>query len=108
MDPTTLPGGIPIQGADVYRPEGGIYSVVSSLEMVMDSLGMMRGSFAIPKRFAFGTILTAFLITYLKPSYLYNGEEPKEWVVISNRPDSIVLPWWLLSTFGGLALAVFI
>jgi hypothetical protein len=85
--------------------------VVDSAERALDGLGLMTGDMAIPKRFLFGSVLGAFIFTYLKPSLMFEASKPKPWSLMvspDNAADATPVPWWLASAGVGVLLATFI
>jgi hypothetical protein len=86
-------------------------SVVASFEKFYASLGMMDGGSASLKRLLFGAVIGGILVTYVKPSFMFNPDgTAKTWVFFSEgeEDDSTVVPWWIVPTFTGIYSGVFI
>lgn len=104
-------------------------SVIDGAERALDGLGLMTGTFfilfgcirdflliflgdmAIPKRFLFGALLGAFLVTYIKPSSMFEGGKPKPWSLMvspDNAADATHVPWFMVPIATGVMLSTFI
>ena len=85
---------------------------VDKTETVLDSLGMMSGEFAIPKRMAFGAILFGVVVSYLKPDLMYTRGVPRPWKVFDKEDKGAVpatwIPWWSASVLGAFLFGVLI
>lgn len=86
-------------------------SVIDGAERALDGLGLMTGDNAIPKRFLFGALIGAFLVTYIKPSSMFEAGKPKPWSLMvgpDNAGDATPVPWFLVPIATGIALSTFI
>lgn len=86
-------------------------SVIDGAERALDGLGLMTGDMAIPKRFLFGALLGAFLVTYIKPSSMFEGGKPKPWSMMvgaDNAADATPVPWFMVPIATGVMLSTFI
>jgi hypothetical protein len=86
-------------------------SVIDGAERALDGLGLMTGDMAIPKRFLFGALLGAFLVTYIKPSIMFEGGKPKPWSMMvgaDNAADATPVPWFMVPIATGVMLSTFI
>jgi len=59
--------------------------VVSGLERFFDGLGLMTGDFAIQKRMIIGALIGGFLVTYIKPSIMFEGGKAKPWAPLAKK-----------------------
>lgn len=75
---------------------------MESVEGVLDSLGLMRGDFAIVSRIVFGTLVTGFLLTYTEPSVFFDADGK------SLGFEDGTVPWWAVSVAVGAILGLFI
>jgi hypothetical protein len=86
-------------------------AVVEGAERFMDGLGLMTGPYAVVQRAAFGALAGAFVITYLKPSFAFQGGQPKPWSLLAtneNAADSTPIPWWSAPLLGAFIAGVLV
>jgi len=79
------------------------------IEGIMDSMGMMRGSFAPVKRAALGAVVGYIVGEALRPSFAYskNGKH-REWAFLSGGQGDATIPWWIFPATGAVVLGVFV
>lgn len=87
-------------------------SIIDSIESALDGFGLMRGDFAIPKRFFVGGLLGAFIITYVKPEFMFHEGRPRPWSMLVSDQDSDIpptsMPWFMFAIGGAVLLGLFI
>lgn len=85
-------------------------SGVDYMENTMDKFGLMTGPNAQLKRAVIGGSIAGFLVTYIKPSWMFlpNGEARNWTLTNSNDPESTYFPWWTVSLGGAFILGVLI
>ena len=77
-------------------------AVVSGFERFFDGLGLMTGEFAISKRMIVGGLLGAFVVTYFKPSYMFESGQPRPWSLTAAPAVNSIQPPF----HGGLYLSL--
>lgn len=86
-------------------------SVIDGAERALDGLGLMTGDMAIPKRFLFGALLGAFLVTYIKPTSMFEAGKAKPWSLMVGpdaAADATPVPWFMVPIATGAALSMLI
>lgn len=86
-------------------------SVIDSAERFMDGMGLMTGEYAIIKRAAFGALIGAFIVSYLKPDIMFESGQPRPWALTAgtdNAGESTMFPWWMGPLLGGVITGVLI
>lgn len=87
-------------------------SAIDSIEAFLDKFGLMRGEYAIAKRFLFGGLLGAFVISYIKPSSMFQDGIPRPWSMLVSEEDSEIaptsFPWFFGAILGSAFLGLFI
>jgi len=75
-------------------------------------MGLMTGEYAVPKRMIVGALAGAFIVTYFKPSMMFEGGEPRPWSVTTKTGDTGVeptsIPWWAVPVAGAFIGGVLI
>lgn len=81
-----------------------------SLEMIFDGLGLMRGDWAILKRFLFGAGIGTIIVMWVQPHFAFARGQFRPWKVLGDKEDvpATWMPWWAISIIGGLIPALFI
>jgi hypothetical protein len=77
-------------------------SFIAGMEKNLDKVGLMTGDNAIKKRFIFGAVLGGILVTYIKPSCMFDNGVPREWKLFHKEGDGITptwFPWWTVPLF---------
>lgn len=88
--------------APAQRQGSGIlHALYSPIEGLFDMLGLGRGKFAPVGRFVFGAATTGIVLYLVKPSFFFNGDQPKTW-------NETRFPWWMAMVAGGLLTGLFI
>lgn len=97
------PGAIPNAPSSTW----GFYDY---LEKSFDFLGLMRGDWAILKRFIFGAGIATIAIMWVQPNFAFVGGQFRPWKALSDSEDvpSTWFPWWMAVSLIGLIPAVFI
>lgn len=84
--------------------------LIDSVEGLFDSLGLMTGEYAIPKRALMGTLAGGLLVTYIQPALMFdeNGN-PRPWILFGDDSgEATYIPWWFASIAGAFAFGVLI
>jgi len=108
MDALISKSGMPAKGAaQVAAPSWGIYD---SVESFFDMLGLMRGNWAIVKRFAFGASIGAIVMLWLQPRFSFYRGQFRPWKALGDRGDvpATWVPFWSIVLVSGLLPALFI
>lgn len=86
-------------------------SIIDATERALDGIGLMTGEAAIPKRFLFGALIGGFLVTYIKPSSMFEAGRPRPWSLMVSKDeaaDATPVPWYFVPVGTGLALSMLI
>lgn len=86
-------------------------SVIDGIERFFDGMGLMTGDNAIPKRMIVGALAGAFIITYFKPSLMFEAGQPKPWSMTATQTtemSSTPIPWWTAPIAGAVIAGVLI
>ena len=81
-----------------------------ALEGFFDSLGMMRGTNAIYKRFIFGLAAGTTVIWALRPSFFFDDHgNQKIWKPFApDGKNGVLFPWWTVPLSLGLFFSLFV
>lgn len=84
--------------------------VLTPLESVMDSLGLMRGSTAPLKRAIVGAGVGAGIVYGIKPAIMFDDNgEPRPWAVTNpDAANATMVPFWMGIAAPAVFLSVFI
>lgn len=88
--------GLPLDILKTPKPQSiGIWD---RIEMLFDALGMMRGTFAIVKRFAFGFGIGTIIMWSWQPSFAFYRGLARPWKALGDNGDipATWTPWWLV------------
>jgi hypothetical protein len=86
-------------------------SIIDGVERFFDGMGLMTGPNAIPKRMIVGALAGAFLVTYLKPSLMFEAGQPKPWSITAtqtNEMSTTPVPWFFAPIAGAIVGGVLI
>lgn len=76
-------------------------------EKFFDSLGMMTGEYAIPKRFLFGVIAGGSILFLAQPSFMFTEDgSMKPWNLITKGTEEEKKSTWIPFWMGALAIGV--
>lgn len=94
--------------SELDHPQG--YPVITQIEGVFDSMGLMTGTMAPVWRASLGFALGTGLVYAVRPGFMFheNGS-PRPWKYVSNQPGvSTSIPWWLPGSLLAIAFGVFV
>jgi len=88
-------------------------TIVDGVERFFDGMGLMTGEYAVPKRMVVGGLIGAFLVTYFKPSVMFEAGRPRPWSIMSDAntmdsPAPTSIPWWVAPAAGAFIGGVLI
>jgi hypothetical protein len=86
-------------------------TAIDGAERFFDGMGLMTGSMAIPKRMMIGGLVGAFLVTYFKPSAMFEAGKPRPWSMFGGSdkgPETTLIPWWSVPALGAFIGGVLI
>jgi len=85
--------------------------LIGNLEKNLDKVGLMTGDNAVKKRFVFGAVLGGILVTYIKPSLMFENGVPREWKIFHKEGDGITptwTPWWMVPLLFSMFFGLFV
>lgn len=85
--------------------------IVTGFERFFDGMGLMTGEAAIPKRMMVGALAGAFLVTYFKPSLMFEAGRARPWGLTApsnSELDPTMFPWWFVPIIGAFVGGVLI
>lgn len=92
---------------------GAVEAVVAPIEGVFDSFGLMQGGNAPLKRFIVVAGLTGLVIWSVRPSFAFQGGEPRPWSMmvgpnVREGAQPTPTPWWVPSLLAGVTFSFLI
>lgn len=79
-------------------------AIIDTLERFFDGMGLMTGEGAIIKRILFGAVLGGFLVTYLKPSIMFENGVQRPFALLTGPSEGGITPtytpWWTAAVLG--------
>lgn len=83
--------------------------VITTLENVFDSVGLMRGPTAPLLRAAASFAFVAMVQAAIRPRVMYTDDgSARPWAYASGSQDATALPWWLLPAGAAVFCSVFV
>lgn len=100
----------PVQSILQQSGAAPTHAIITPIENVFDSLGMMDGSMSPVYRALFGFTVGTGAMYAIRPSISFdqNGS-PRPWSYVRNQPGvSTALPWWLPGAVLAILSGVFV
>lgn len=82
--------------------------LLDKIENGLDGLGLMSSEYAPMKRFAVGSLIGLFIVSYIKPNSMFYNGVPRPWNLMSESEESTSIPYWVVPLFTGSILGIFI
>jgi hypothetical protein len=91
-----------------------IAPLVNTVEQTLLPLGLMTGTYAVPKRMVFGAVVGGAVVSWLKPGAMFSPDgRMRPWNVSQPDPgcDGVLptnTPWWIGPGIGAFLFGVLI
>lgn len=84
-------------------------AILEPVEHVLDTVGLMQGTFAPLKRTLVGAGIGAVIAFGFQPRLCFNDDGSlRPWSLTSDATNATPIPWWMLVSFPAVILGVLI